>query len=153
MTATDANPAFRILLIVSRPLDQPDLPHLGDQWSLINGLKAVNAHAYLKILRPPTIEQLRTEVLAGYQIVHFDGHGDFGICCPNCGMLHDKSTKKCDRCSASLERLKEGGYLAFEREDGALESLSSQDLAEIVCLPRLFDKTGHIERMQVSSWR
>jgi hypothetical protein len=70
MTATDANPAFRILLIVSRPLDQPDLPHLGDQWSLINGLKAVNAHAYLKILRPPTIEQLRTEVLAGYQIVH-----------------------------------------------------------------------------------
>jgi hypothetical protein len=135
MSDPAANPVFRILLVVSRPLDQPDLPHLGDQWSLINGLKAVNAHAYLKILRPPTIEQLRTEILAGYQIVHFDGHGGFGICCPNCSMLNDQSTTKCDRCSASLEGLTEGGYLAFEREDGALDSLSSQHLAEIIAYP------------------
>jgi tetratricopeptide (TPR) repeat protein len=135
MSTPPTDPAFRILLIVSRPLDLPDLPHLGDQWSLINGLKAVNAHAYLKIIRPPTIEQLRTEILAGYHIVHFDGHGDFGICCPSCGMLYDKSTTKCDRCLASLEGLTEGGYLAFEREDGALDSLSAQDLAEIIAYP------------------
>jgi tetratricopeptide (TPR) repeat protein len=135
MPATATDPAFRILLVVSRPLDQPDLPHLGDQWALINGLQTAKASAYLKILRPPTIEGLRTEILAGYEVVHFDGHGGFGLCCPNCGMLHNKSKGKCDRCSASLEGQAEGGYLAFEREDGALDSLAAQDLADIIAYP------------------
>lgn len=47
-------------------------------------------------------------------------------------MLYDKDKKKCDRCSASLEDQVEGGYLAFERQDGALDSLSAQDLADMV---------------------
>ena len=135
MPAPATDPAFRILVVVSRPLDQPDLPHIGDQWALINGLRSVKAPVYLKILRPPTIEDLRTEILAGYEILHFDGHGSFGLRCHNCSMLHEKNKKKCDRCSASLEDQGEGGYLAFERQDGALDSLSAQDLAEIVAFP------------------
>jgi tetratricopeptide (TPR) repeat protein len=132
MPASATDPAFRILLVVSRPLDQPDLPYIGDQWALINGLRSVNAPVHLKILRPPTIECLRTEILAGYEILHFDGHGSFGLRCPNCSMLHDNTKKKCNRCSSSLEDQEENGYLAFERQDGVLDSLSAQDLAEIV---------------------
>ena len=30
---------FRVLVIVSRPLDLPDLPNLADQWALQGGLR------------------------------------------------------------------------------------------------------------------
>ena len=35
----------------------------------------------IKMLRPPTFEQLRRELQAHgyYHIVHFDGHGGFGL--------------------------------------------------------------------------
>jgi hypothetical protein len=69
---------FRILVIVSRPLDLNDLPNLDDQWALQSGLKRVQAPAFLKMLRPPTVECFRSEILSGYDIVHFDGHGALG---------------------------------------------------------------------------
>ena len=75
MTEDAAPKNIRILVIVSRPLDLPDLPNLADQWSLQSGLRRVQAPAYLKMLRPPAMEELRTEILNGYDIVHFDGHG------------------------------------------------------------------------------
>lgn len=80
---TSAPQGFRVLVIVARPLDLQDLPNIADQWSLLGGLRRVNAPAFLKILRPPTVEGLRTEILSGYDIVHFDGHGSFGVRCPN----------------------------------------------------------------------
>ena len=67
--------AFRVLVVVSRPLDQKELPTIADQWALVNGLATVKTPAYLHILRPPTIERLRNEILNGYEILHFDGHG------------------------------------------------------------------------------
>lgn len=82
MTEVAASKTLRILVIVSRPLDLPDLPNLADQWALQAGLRRVQAPAYLKMLRPPTVEGLRTEILNGYDIVHFDGHGDFGGAAP-----------------------------------------------------------------------
>ncbi|MDD4160844.1 MAG: CHAT domain-containing protein, partial [Methanothrix sp.] len=123
---------FRILVIVSRPLDLPDLPNLADQWALQGGLRRVQAPAFLKMLRPPTVEGLRSEILNSYDIVHFDGHGDFGLLCPNCGALHSPQEKKCDRCDASLEDEVAKGYFAFEREDGKLDALATEELAEIV---------------------
>ena len=77
-------PAFRVLVVVSRPLDQNELPTIADQWALVNGLATVKTSAYLHILRPPTIERLRNEILNGYDILHFDGHGSFALKCPNC---------------------------------------------------------------------
>ncbi|MGB5100973.1 MAG: hypothetical protein WBN94_10310 [Methanothrix sp.] len=65
-----------------------DLPNLADQWALQNGLRRVQAPAFLKMLRPPTVESLRSEILNGYDIVHFDGHGALGRRCTNCGVLH-----------------------------------------------------------------
>jgi tetratricopeptide (TPR) repeat protein len=123
---------FRVLVIVSRPLDLPDLPNLADQWALQNGLRRVQAPAFLKMLRPPTVEGLRSEILNGYDIVHFDGHGALGRRCPNCGALHSPQEKKCDRCTALLEDEVAKGYFAFEREDGKLDALAADGLAEIV---------------------
>ena len=123
---------FRVLVIVARPLDLQDLPNIADQWSLLGGLRRVNAPAHLKILRPPTVEGLRAEILSGYDIVHFDGHGSFGVRCPNCGGLNQAEQKKCGRCDCLLEGEKAKGYFAFEREDGKLDSLAAEELAEIV---------------------
>ncbi|MFB3765011.1 MAG: tetratricopeptide repeat protein [Methanotrichaceae archaeon] len=124
-------PAFRILVIVARPLDQPDLPGIADQWALLNGLATVKTPAYIHILRPPTIERLRTEVLNGYDIIHFDGHGAFALACPNCSSLNVPGSRKCGRCSASLDKEEPRGYLAVEQDDGTEEALAAEDLAEI----------------------
>lgn len=123
---------FRILVILSRPLDLPDLPNLADQWALQSGLRRVQAPAFLKMLRPPTVEGLRSEILGGYDIVHFDGHGSLGRRCRSCGALHLPQEKKCDRCTALLEDEEVKGYFAFEREDGLMDALAAEELAEIV---------------------
>jgi len=120
------------LVIVSRPLDLQDLPNIADQWSLLGGLRRVNAPAFLKILRPPTVEGLRAEILSGYDIVHFDGHGSFGVRCPNCSGLNQAEQKECGRCECLLEGERALGYFAFEREDGKTDALAAEELAEIV---------------------
>ena len=132
MTEDPAPPKIRILVIVSRPLDLYDLPNLADQWALQSSLRRVQAPAYLKMLRPTTVECLRTEILNGYDIVHFDGHGAFGRRCPNCGSLNEPAEKKCGRCDCLLEDQKASGYFALEREDGLLDALAAEELAEIV---------------------
>jgi hypothetical protein len=129
---TSSPQGFRVLVIVSRPLDLQDLPNNADQWSLLGGLRRINAPADLKILRPPTLEGLRTEILSGYDIVHFDGHGSFGVRCHNCGGLNSPGQKKCGRCDCLLDGEKAKGYFAFEREDGKLDALAAAELAEIV---------------------
>ena len=132
MTEDAAPKSLRILVIVSRPLDLPDLPNLADQWVLQSGLRHVQAPAYLKMLRPPTVEGLRTEILNGYDIVHFDGHGDFGRRCPICSSLNGPQQKQCGCCETMLEDEAASGYFAFEREDGLLDALAAEELAEIV---------------------
>ena len=127
-SASQANPAFRVLVVVSRPLDQKELPTIADQWALINGLAAVKATVEIKVLRPPTIEGLRAEVLGGYDVLHFDGHGAFAIACPNCGALNAPGSRKCGRekCDASLEDELTRGYLAFEQVDGTEDAQRSK---------------------------
>ncbi len=123
---------FKVLVIVSRPLDLKDLPNIADQWALLDGLRRVNAPAYLKILRPPTVEGLRTEILSGYDIVHFDGHGSFGVRCSGCGWLNPSGSGACGRCEAILENQDAKGHFFFEREDGKFDSLAADELAEII---------------------
>lgn len=119
--------SLRILVIVSRPLDLRDLPNLADQWALQKGLQRVQAPVYLKMLRPPTVEAFRTEILGNYDIVHFDGHGDFGLRCKNCGTLNLPKKKTCERCEALLEGMTASGFLAFERDDGMQDALAAEE--------------------------
>lgn len=132
LSSAVTEPAFRILVIVARPLDQADLPDIADQWALLDGLATVKTPAYLHFLRPPTIERLRTEVLNGYDIIHFDGHGAFALACPNCSSLNVPGSRKCGQCGTSLENEKPRGYLAFEQDDGTEEALAAEDLTEIL---------------------
>jgi len=125
--------AFRVLVIVSRPLDLDELPTIADQWALLNGLSTVNTPAHLVFPRPPTIEHLRTEILRGYDVVHFDGHGtSSAVFCPNCACLNPPSSRKCERCSASLDGEVPRGYLAFEQDDGTQDALAAEDLAKML---------------------
>ena len=130
--SSSQEPAFRVLVVVSRPLDQRELPTIADQWALVNGLATVKAAAYLHILRPPTIERLRSEILGGYDILHFDGHGSFAVKCPNCMALNAPGSRKCGNCDASLEQETPRGYLAFEQEDGRQDALAADELAEML---------------------
>jgi predicted ATPase len=124
--------AFRVLVVVSRPLDQKELPTIADQWALVNGLATVKTPAYLHILRPPTIERLRNEILNGYEILHFDGHGSFAVRCPNCMELNPTDSRKCGNCDASIAEEKPHGYLTFEREDGRQDALAAEELADML---------------------
>jgi hypothetical protein len=128
------NPAFRVLVVVSRPLDLDELPTIADQWALLNGLATVKAPVEIRVLRPPTINTLREEILSGYDILHFDGHGTFAVACPNCSGLNSPGSHKCGRmnCGASLEKEKPRGYLAFEQEDGTQDTLAADELAEML---------------------
>lgn len=99
--------AFRVLVIISRPLDVSELPVIADQWQLIRGLAQVEASAYLKVLTPPTIEALRSELHNRYDVIHFDGHGSF-------------------------DRAAKNGALYFEKTDGTYDKLPAADLVQMI---------------------
>ncbi|MGD0951734.1 MAG: hypothetical protein ABR985_04965 [Methanotrichaceae archaeon] len=59
------NPAFRVLVVVSRPLDLDELPTIADQWALLKGLATVKAPVSIQVVRPPTIQQFGLEFVGG----------------------------------------------------------------------------------------
>jgi hypothetical protein len=124
-------PVFRLLVIVSRPLDVNELPAIADQWRLVQGLQAVSAPVAVKVLRPPTLDGLRTELLAGYDVIHFDGHGDYGHLCPQCGQYvssdEDEPPTHCPACNTSLEDAQSIGLLFFEKDDGTFDCCLRQN--------------------------
>ena len=71
----DVSPAFRILTVTARPLDDPDLPDIADTWSLTDGLRAVQAPVEISFLRPPTRERLELALDNDWDVLHFDGRG------------------------------------------------------------------------------
>ena len=80
---TGAGP-IRILLVICRPGGGDDVPFRSVASRLVKGLMLDSRESCeLKVLRPPTFEQLSRELqrakLDGkpYHIVHFDGHGMF----------------------------------------------------------------------------
>jgi tetratricopeptide (TPR) repeat protein len=135
----EAEPAFRDLVVVARPLDVAELPDIADQFELVRGLTEVEAPARLDILRPPTIEALRTALQRPPDLFHFDGHGVFGRPCPNekCRRLVpeeelDSDRPTCPACGVDLSAVAPGGYLAFEQQDGTVDMLPAEELAEML---------------------
>jgi len=75
---------IRVLLVICRPGGGEDVPFRSVASRLVKGLKLdARESCDLKVLRPPTFDQLSRELLRAkldgqpYHIVHFDGHGVF----------------------------------------------------------------------------
>ncbi|HEY6413740.1 MAG TPA: CHAT domain-containing protein [Edaphobacter sp.] len=75
---------IRVLLVICRPGGRDDVPFRSVASRLVKGLKLdAQESCDLKVLRPPTFDQLSRELLRAkldgkpYHIVHFDGHGVF----------------------------------------------------------------------------
>ena len=127
------SPAFRVLVVVSRPLDLDELPTIADQWALLKGLATVKVPVCIQVVSPPTIQQFGLEYVGGYDVVHFDGHGALGVRCPNCTALNPPECHKCERCDASLEGETCRSYLVFEKDDGAQDAMAAEELVERIC--------------------
>jgi tetratricopeptide (TPR) repeat protein len=130
-------PAFRVLTLVARPLDQQALPEIGDAWSLADRLAQLQAPVELAFARPPTVETLRRRLADDWDVVHFDGHGVWAWTCPDCGAFIPKEEGQpdpsaCPRCDAPLTE-PPTGYLAFERDDGLVEPLPATEMAALLC--------------------
>lgn len=75
---------IRILLVLSRPRGDEDVPFRSVASHLLRGLSEANREAYdLDVLRPPTFEQLGKTLRRAHQeghpyhVVHFDGQGTY----------------------------------------------------------------------------
>jgi hypothetical protein len=94
---------------------------------------------FLKQLKPVTFKAF-TDYLLEHSgedtphIIHFDGHGCFGILCNNtlpdgkvCRTFHfNVTTTQCRVCHASLQGPQ--GYLLFENEAGGADYISAEDI-------------------------
>lgn len=66
-------------------------------------------------------------------VLHFDGHGGFGLRCAACGSLNGTNRTTCFnvKCGAPLSG-PQAGYLAFERKDRGIHWVSADELANLV---------------------
>jgi tetratricopeptide (TPR) repeat protein len=97
--------AFRVLVIVSRPLNADYLPELADSWAICYGLSQVEARVYIRLLKPPTFEELANALAEDWDVIHFGGHAEDGA---------------------------NGTSLVFEDETGLAVRISSDRLAELL---------------------
>ncbi|WP_243745983.1 tetratricopeptide repeat protein [Tahibacter aquaticus] len=107
-----------ILLVIARPY-RDDVAYRSISRPLVELIQSENLPASVKVLRPPTFDQLRRELQdhpGQYHIVHFDGHGGFGSI----------GTDTSDRFKGPQ------GQLAFENDDGSEDAVSAAKLSELL---------------------
>lgn len=110
---------FRILLVISRPFGEPDVPLGTVARPMLQALRPLRPQVHLEVLRPPTFDELvrRLSQRRGYyHLVHFDGHGVFSR----------SSASPITSFAAMAGR----GHLVFEREDGSPYEVNSQELGQ-----------------------
>ncbi|MGH2524641.1 MAG: CHAT domain-containing protein, partial [Anaerolineales bacterium] len=124
-----------ILLVTARPYER-DVAYRSISRPLVELIHERGLPAEVKVLRPPTFEQLRAELQAhpgAYHIVHFDGHGGFG------------------RTSAQAGHKLKGpqGQLVFEKDDGSEDPIGGAQLSQLLRLGARAQIAGE-RRMQRS---
>jgi hypothetical protein len=107
---------------------------------------------HLHELKPATFDNLRHHVRTHTgedtpYIIHFDGHGHFGMLCNNtfdgkeCKTFHPGTiTKECQRCGASLPEPE--GYLLFEDDSGGPDYISAQEIGSMLGLANKSNEAG-----------
>jgi tetratricopeptide (TPR) repeat protein/CHAT domain-containing protein len=110
---------LRVLLVTARPNDAGFVDPRGIARELLDEVEA-RADIALEFLRPPTREALRARLSQDppVHILHFDGHGTF-----------DEAAAPND-----AQRLHGGaqGKLAFENDDGKLDLVPAEELAQML---------------------
>ena len=108
---------LRVLMVISRPAGTADVGYRMIARPLLDRLEAVRGAVDLVVLRPPTMEALRTELAAAaaagtpYQMVHFDGHG---------ALLGLKTSDVSE------------GVLVFERPEGGPHYVPARAIARVL---------------------
>lgn len=90
-------------------------------------------------LSPSTFAELQRQLFLSYSkgvrmhVLHFDGYGDFGRLCQNCGEMNEpKQEALCSKCNGELDE-EAYGYLVFERpEAGGLHYVLADEFADVI---------------------
>jgi len=122
----DRRTPFRILLVISRPFGDQDIPLGTVARPVLEALQPLRPGLELEVLRPPTFDALVSRLNARrgfYHLVHFDGHGSFA--------------GPAGRGPFQFRRREGEGHLVFEREDGTPHVVSSEELGQALATCRV----------------
>nr|WP_321483309.1 tetratricopeptide repeat protein [uncultured Cohaesibacter sp.] len=126
LTSVPSGEVLRVLMVISRPSGLDDIDYQMIARPLHDRLQFVRGKVQFDVLRPPTLDALKAQLLEAklkgepYHVLHFDGHGvqrNGGA-----GAMFD----------AAAEPNAETGFLAFEKENGGTELVAAGDFARLV---------------------
>lgn len=117
-----------ILLVTARPY-AADVSYRSISRTLVELIAKQGLPAEVTVLRPPTFERLREHLAerpAHYHILHFDGHGGYGVPAAGGGL-------------ATRHTFDVGpqGSLVFEQEDGSPDPVTAETLSQLLREHRL----------------
>jgi hypothetical protein len=120
-SAVSRDAPFRILLVIARPYRERDVPLGLVARPMLEALRNHRAKIEVEVLRPPTFDELQrrlNERRGYYQLVHFDGHGEFA-------QPPDSSLTRFGVSTGA-------GHLVFEKEDGSPHVVSAFELGQVL---------------------
>ncbi|HEX7291993.1 MAG TPA: tetratricopeptide repeat protein [Conexibacter sp.] len=118
---------LRVLMVIARPEGAEDVGYRIVARPLLRRLQAVRGEVELVVLRPPTLEQLRTTLAAAveqgqpFQVVHFDGHGAMTEQVPAGPGFPPR-----------FEAAAREGVLVFERPEGGSDPVGAGVVAQVL---------------------
>lgn len=117
-----------ILLVTARPY-AADVSYRSISRPLVELIAKQGLPAAVTVLRPPTLARLREHLAerpAYYHILHFDGHGWYGVAVPGGGLAPRHTFDVGPQ-----------GSLVFEKEDGSPDPVTAETLSQLLREHRL----------------
>jgi tetratricopeptide (TPR) repeat protein len=143
------HPPCRVLYIGASPYDCAPLETERSFSALEQAFMPLieSGQVFLDRLEPPTFDQLvryfnsyggagmidDNDTAIPCYAVHFDGHGAYGRLCPNetCSTMNEADSRKCQKCTTSLTRVKAQTYLCFCNDEGRNRYIDTQSLRDL----------------------
>ncbi len=122
---------LRVLMVISRPAGTTDVGYRMVARPLLERLGTVRGEVDLTVLRPPTLDALKTAVVSAasagepFHVVHFDGHGVMPNRTAGGGILAD------GRPGMMVSPAAEG-LLAFEKPGGGADNVTASAVAQVL---------------------
>jgi len=118
---------FRILLVIARPYGEADVALGTVARPMLEALRPFRSHIQLELLRPPTFDEFQKRLNdrpGYYDLVHFDGHGDF---------VPSSSGGSMSQLGATAG----SGCLVFEKKDATPHVVHSEKLGQMLAGSRV----------------